>query len=252
MGAARRSRRAALAPLLLAALALPLAAALLAALAPLVADPAAAYVPPADRIAGAVAKANTKDGRNTGLRLEVAVLSGGVQVGQGELLTDPHGFARVELHHESGFVERHLLLGAQHLASRDGSALKDPRPLLPPFPLLQASSGGQLLAGLNALGVATQTVELGYEGSHDCYVIGGRSGGPALWVDEDTLEPVRMDLAGGVHFYFGPDRQDGDVRVPAWVQVEQNGAGPLRLEVRQVQATSLSPDSFQTSWLQEQ
>jgi hypothetical protein len=221
------------------------------ALALLLAGRAVAYVPPAGRIATAVVDQNREDDRATALRLQVVVLSGGVAVGQGELLSDPHGFARVELHHESGFVERHLLLGAQRLASRDGQPLADARPLLPPFPLLQASSAGQLLAGLTALGVQTQTVELGYEGDHDCYVIGGRSGGPALWVDEDSLEPVRMDLAGGVHYFFGPNRQDGGVRVPAWVQIEQEGAGPLRLEVRSVQATSISTDAFDESWLEQ-
>lgn len=224
---------------------------LLLALALLVAGRAVAYIPPVSRIATAVVGQNRKDGRTAGLRLQVAVLSGGVVVGQGELLTDPHGFARVELHHESGFVERHLLLGAQHLASRDGKPLADPRPLLPPIPILQASSAGQLLAGLTALGVQTGTVDLGHEGDHDCYVIGGRSGGPALWVDEDSLEPVRMDLAGGVHYFFGPNRQDDDVRIPAWIQVDQEGAGPLRLEVRAVQATSISSDAFDASWLEQ-
>ena len=61
-------------------------------------------------------------------------------------------------------------------ASRDGQLLESARPFLPPFFLLQTNSASALTNRLLELGVRTGQAELGYEGEHDCYVIGGRDG----------------------------------------------------------------------------
>ena len=170
---------------------------------------ARAYIPPPERIAAAVAEANRSAGRSRVLELEVALYLGDLEqpVATGELLSDPGGLSRLEIHSPEGVVERHLLRGGELLASRDRLVLDSPRPFLPPFFLLQAKTGGALMASLRTLGVSAYEVALGYQGDRDCYVLGGRapaSAGPypqpALWVDQESLEPVRFDRGMGCAF----------------------------------------------------
>ena len=210
---------------------------------------AAAYVPTAERIAGGLARANRKAHRGAPLQLQLGFLMDEIEVATGTLVSDPAGFARLELRHQKGFRERHLLRGGRYEASRDGARLAAPRPLLPPFPLLQAIDPDALLALLQQLGVETGRVELGYEGDHDCYVIGGRGGGPAVWVDQDDLEVVRVDLAGGTHLWMGPLREAGHLRLPSWIEVAEPGAETIRIEIRRVSTTKIQPGTFQDDWL---
>lgn len=148
-----------------------------------------------------------------------------------------------------------------------------PRPLLPPLFLLQASSPGALRRALLDLGAAPDRVDLGYVGEHDCYVLGGRgpepsgeparvatgggdgAGGgrawspPALWVDQESLEAVRIVRGDGVRFELGPPVERGGATLPAWVEVRSPGSAPLRLEIRTARPAEPGPRSFSPAWL---
>jgi hypothetical protein len=131
-------------------------------------------------------------------------------------------------------------------------------PFLPPFFLLQAKSGDVLMASLVALGVSAHEVALGYEGEHDCYVLGGRvpssgaavlSQRPALWVDQESLEPVRIDRGDGVRFRLGAPTSFGPVRLPSWIEISDPRGFLARLEVLGAQEVSTSSESFRPGWL---
>ena len=236
---------------------LPISGALLAAL--LFSLPLLAYIPPAERVARAVAEGNRGAGRLGVLELEVALHLDGSQepVATGKLLSHPGGFSRLELRGSEGVVERHLLRGGKLLASRDGAPLDAPRPFLPPLFLLQAKSGDVLMASLRTLGVSAHQVALGYEGDRDCYVLGGRTPdgdaaplpGPALWVDQESLEPVRFDSGDGVRFVLGSPASFGSIRLPSWIEVVDSGGRRARLAILSARAASSSPESFRPDWL---
>jgi len=216
---------------------------------------ARAYIPPPERIAAAVAEANRSAGRSRVLQVEVALYLGDSEqpVATGELLS-----ARLEIRGPEGVVERHLLRGGEHLASRDRLALDAPRPFLPPLFLLQAKTGGVLTALLRTLGVSVQEIALGYEGEHDCYVLGGRAPAseiaephpqPALWVDQESLEPVRFDRGDGVRFRLGSFAAFGSVHLPSWIEIGDSRGFRARLEILNAQEASTSPASFRRGWL---
>ena len=222
--------------------------------------PARAYIPPPERIAAAAATANQNAGRLHLLEVKVALYLGDSEqpVATGELLSDPGGLSRLEIRSPEGVVERHLLRGGELLASRDGLPLDAPRPFLLPFSLLQAKTGGVLMASLRTLGVSVQEVALGYEGEHDCYVLGGRAPRsgvalpyphPALWVDQESLEPVRFDRRDGVRFRLGSYVAFGSIRLPSWIEIGDSRGFLARLEVLSAQPVSPSPGSFRRGWL---
>jgi hypothetical protein len=242
-GSARRARRLALAAL---------GCALLAA-------PAGAVVPSAERIADAVAIANRAAGRSGPLWIDVTLRIGdGEPLAQGVLTTHPTGLARLELRSNRGFVERHLVQGSEYGASRDGRPLEEPRPFLPPVFLLQAVSGAALQAALASFGVASQQAELGLGDDHDCYVLGGRAARgtdgaertqPSLWVDMESFEVVRIDRGDGVRFRFGPSSNFGSLRLPSWISIEAPGQPPARLEIVKGVPANAPAASFTTEWL---
>ena len=237
---------------------LPVFAALLWAV--LIALPVQSYVPSQAKIAAAVAEANRKAGRFRVLEVAVSLHLGASEepVATGELLSDPSGLSRLELRGPLGDVERHLLRGRELLASRDRRSIDAPRPLLPPFFLLQAESGGALTASLLNLGVSAHEVALGYQGEHDCYVLGGRAASsraaalslrPALWVDQESLELVRFDRGDGVRFRLGPSASFGSVRLPSWIEASDLHGFVARLEVQSAQEVPTSSEPFHPSWL---
>jgi hypothetical protein len=236
----------------------PIFAALLWAV--LISLPVKAYVPPQARIAAAVAEANREAGRHGVLEVGVALYLGASEkpVATGELLSTPGGLSRLELRSPEGAVERHLLRGKELLASRDRRTIDAPRPFLPPFSLLQAESGKALTASLLTLGVSAHAVALGYEGEHDCYVLGGRAPSsraaalslrPALWVDQETLELVRFDRGDGVRFRLGPSTDFGSVRLPSWIEASDLHGLVARLEVLSARKVPTTPESFHPGWL---
>ena len=81
---------------------------------------ASAFVPRADRVADAIARTNKADGRAQALRLELNLrIEDGEPVAKGELVTHPTGLARLELRGAGDLVERHVLQGSEHRASRN-------------------------------------------------------------------------------------------------------------------------------------
>ena len=215
------------------------------------AAPASAYVPEPEPVARAAAKVNRSAKRAQVLEVEVTVrlLGGEEPVARGRLLASPDARTRIEIRHQRGFVERHLRRSGGVKASRDGQLLERTRPLLPPLWVLQASSGARLLARLGELGGDPSVLTLGYDGSHDCYVLGGR-GGPSVWVDQDTLAVVRIDLAGGVVYRMGPaEGQEGGIQLPAWIEADAPGMVPMRLELGARGAVKPAADAFRPEWL---
>jgi hypothetical protein len=211
---------------------------------------ALAYVPPAERIARTVADASRLHGRAQPLALTVVVRGeGDAPLASGTLLSDPRGVARLELTHSAGFVERQLRRGRSLEASRDRARLPDPHPLLPPLWLLQASPGATLQTRIAELGGDPDAVALGFDGDHDCFVLGGRTAEASYWVDQETLAPVRIDLPGGVRYRLGPPLARGAIELPAWITLEAPGRPPVTLAIEGARAESAAPDAFAPDWL---
>jgi hypothetical protein len=249
----------------------------LAAAALLAAAPAAAYIPPADRVEAAVAANNQKESRNQALRIELSLRIGdGPKVAEGELVTHPNGLARLELRGAGGLVERHVLQGSEHIASRNGRLLDDPRDFLPPLFLLQADSGVTLRAALGTFGVRSDLIGLAPCGASDCFVVGDPSRVPPppgsaapaaaspakrergdagaepvarLWIDTVSYEVLRIDSARGVQVRLGPTADFEQVRFPSWIAIQEPGRSAARLDVLRVTPVNAPASAFGNAWL---
>lgn len=218
-----------------------------------------AVIPSAARIAREVAAANRNAGREGPVLLDVTLsLGDGPVAASGVLATHPTGLARLELLSNAGFVERHLLQGSSHTASRDGELLASPRPFLPPVFLLQATSGAALRAALVSFGVEAEDAVLGRIDDFDCYVLGGRlpraaelTGArlPSVWVDLATFDVVRVDGSDGVRYRFGPLQDFDGIRVPRWITIEADGQTPARLDIVGASAANAPAAAFGLDWL---
>ncbi len=221
---------------------------------------AGAVIPSAEKIGTALAENNEASRRAEPLWLEVNLRVGdGDVVGSGVLVSHPTGLARLELRGPGGFVERHLLQGSEHSASRDGERLRNPRPFLPPLFLLQVTSAAELAAALRGLGVNPHVVALGRIDEHDSYVLGGRATPPptdarkrepSLWIDIETLEPLRVQWRNGVRFNFGPTAVFDGIRLPQWFSIESPERKPVRLEVLKAAPADAPASAFRKSWLE--
>jgi hypothetical protein len=211
---------------------------------------ALAYVPPIDRVARTVADANRAHGRARPLALDIVVRGeGDAPLAKGTLLSTPAGAARLELAHAGGFVERQLRRGRQLEASRDGAPLADPHPLLPPLWVLQAGDGAALQTRIAELGGDPEAIALGFDGDHDCYVLGGRTAEASYWVDQKSLAPVRIDLPGGVRYRLGPMRTQAGIELPAWITLEAPGRPAVTLAIEGARPDATPPDAFSSDWL---
>ncbi len=217
-----------------------------------------AVIPSASRIAGAVAETNRASGRAEPLLLEVSFRIGdGGPAAQGEIATHPTGLARLELQSRKGFVERHLLQGNSHTASRDGQLIANPHPFLPPVFLLQVASGPALSAALASFGIAAQEVALGRIGDRDCYVLGGRLSRapdgserrlPSVWVDMETFQVLRIDV-NGVRYQLGPPQVFQGITAPRWISIEVPGRPTARLDVLRASTAAAPAAAFGADWL---
>jgi hypothetical protein len=218
---------------------------LLALIATWTSAPTLGFVPSAEKVSEAVAETNDRDQRAQALQVEVVLRDPlGHEKSAGTAWLHPAGEVRLELRTPEGDVERRRLVGGRERVMQDGRSQSPERPLLPPLALLQADTGDGLRALLRALGGRDERVELGLEGSHDCYVLGGRRraasgkapGGAsvALWIDVESSQPVRIDRADGVRFRLGPPRTHGEIRFPAFIDVEAPGRPVWRLDVHRV------------------
>jgi hypothetical protein len=222
------------------------AVAVLGALA--IAAPARAAVPSAEKVRKAVASSNAAAKRSQPLLLDVALVSETGQVAAaGQARLDPTGSSRLDLRLGDGRDETHERNGSSYRVTREGAPVDRSPPLLPPVRLLLAPSAEALAAALADLGADAERVDLGIEGEHDCWVLGGRDPGPfgenaraSLWIDLDSRQPVRIDEAGGAHFRLGPSALQNGVRFPTWIDVEAPGWPRWRMEIRRV-APAASP-----------
>jgi hypothetical protein len=221
--------------------------------------PAGAVVPAASKIVEAVAEANRAAGRTGPVLLDITLTIGeGSAAATGVLATHPTGLARLELHSHRGFVERHLLQGNDHSASRDSKLIERPRHFLPPVFLLQATSGAALSAALRSFGIAADEAVLGRVGDFDCYVFGGRLPPsleraeqvlPSMWVDIESYEVVRIDGVDGVRYRFGPSQDFDGIRVPRWIAIEAPGEPPARLDILGAAPANAPAAAFGSDWL---
>jgi hypothetical protein len=217
-------------------------AALLAAGIALAAAAAPAAIPSAAKVRGAVAADNASAGRAQPLGVEVALVNQAGQVAAtGHATLDPGGTARLELRLADGGSEVHERTPLSYKVTRNGAAVEHTLRLLPPAQLLQARSEEFVSAGLVALGADPDQVDLGMDGSSDCWVLGGRDPGPfeasnrpSLWVDIDSHRPVRIDDGHGTHYRFGPPAGSGGIRFPAWIDIDAPGWPHWRMDVQQV------------------
>ena len=215
-----------------------------------VASSALAHIPAAEVVARAAADASRAQGRNKPFSFAVAVRSSpeSASIAGGELLASPTGAARIELRHEEGFVERQLRRASGLTATRDGQPLATPHPLAPPFWLLQAATGGELLARAGELGAAPGVIALGYDGARDCYVIGGAAGGPSVWIDTSTHQVARVDLADGTKLRFLAWASRGGAILPGAIEIETPSL-TFTLELTNAAPTTPAADAFSDAWL---
>jgi hypothetical protein len=137
---------------------------------------AQAFVPEAERIAKATAKANDIGARTQALQLDLTLrVADREPIGTGQLITHPTGLARLELRDAGQRVERHLLLGTEHSASSNGDELDRPREFLPPLFFLQVDSPATLQQALADYGLDVDAAALAPCGKRICYVLGDRS-----------------------------------------------------------------------------
>jgi hypothetical protein len=72
---------------------------------------------------------------------------------------------------------------------------------------------------------------------------------PRLWVDVEELQVRRIDRASGVFTIFGPFVSFDELRVPAWFEIHEPGAAPIRFEVDRAVQVNAPPQAFSRKWL---
>ena len=250
---------------------------------------AEAFVPSAERILRAVAGANAAAKRTTALQFDLTMrIDDGTPVAHGELLTLPSGAARLELRGTDSRVERHLLRGPEYGVSRNGRRISEPRFLLPPLFVLQASSERLLRADLAALGIDSDVVALAACGQGDCFVLGDASRAappleepsegapdtaaaevnapvlapsrpgseaapalppPTLWVDSGSFDARRLRTRRNVRVEFGPYVNFGVVRAPSWMRVDEPGQKSVRFDIQKVLKVAIPESAMAADWL---
>ena len=263
--------------------------------------PARSFIPQAERVEKATAEANKTSGRAQALQLELTLrVAERDPIGTGVLVSHPTGLARLELRDAQGRIERHLLLGTEHSASRDGTEIESPRAFLPPVFLLQGDSTLALRSAMTSFGLDVEAIGLAPCGKKVCYIVGdparvppppplseeelealakaemevAEAGGgllpagelrfetavedasagdsghpPAIWIETERFEIVRVDSREGVIVELGPVIVFGDVRFPRWLTVQEPGREVVRLDFLQVVPVNAPAAVFKRSWL---
>jgi hypothetical protein len=211
---------------------------------------AEARIPAPETAARAAADASRAQGRNKSFRFDVAVRTNlsEAPIARGELLVAPSGGARIELRHEEGFTERQLRRTSGLAATRDGVPLEDAHPLAPPFWALQAATGGELLTRLGELGGSPAQIALGHDDARDCYVLGGSGGGAAIWVDKDSLQVARVDLADGTKVRFLAWASRAGAILPGTIEIETPEL-TFTLDLSNAAVATPAADAFADAWL---
>ena len=207
-----------------------------------VAHPAHAWIPEPERAWSFVAESNGSAGRTNALKLDVVLIGAdGAVAATGTARLDPSGVAKLGLSYGDGTVEIHERTPIAYTVTRGGAKVDKPLRLIPPVALLQASSALGVADTMRVIGGNPALVDLGMEGAHDCWVLGGRDAGDfdsnsrvSLWVDQESRQPVRIDDGAGTQYRFGPPVAKQSIRFPASIEVRAAGFPTWRLEIRSV------------------
>ena len=181
-------------------------------------------------------------------------------------------------------MERHLLQGSEHRATRRAEPLRSPRPFLPPLFFLQCDSPDSLSAALKSFGIRPEFVGLAPCGGSDCYVIGdpsrvpparqpqtrageegaaprnaavaapppvsrlGRGPFPTVWVDMTSFQVKKIELPE-VQVWLGPLVVFERVQVPSWILIQEPDQAPVRFDVQNATPVNAPASAFSTEWL---
>lgn len=72
---------------------------------------------------------------------------------------------------------------------------------------------------------------------------------PRLWVDTRELQVRRIDRQSGVFVIFGPMKRFEKLTVPAWFEIHEPGAKPIRFEVEAAVQVNAAAKAFSRKWL---
>jgi hypothetical protein len=72
---------------------------------------------------------------------------------------------------------------------------------------------------------------------------------PRIWVETRDLEVRRIDRADGVFMIVGPMVAFEKLRVPAWLEIHEPEAEPIRFEIDSAVAVNAPPKAFSRRWL---
>jgi hypothetical protein len=72
---------------------------------------------------------------------------------------------------------------------------------------------------------------------------------PRLWVSTRDLQVRRIDRRSGVFVIFGPMKHFEKLVVPAWFEIHEPGAQPIRFEVERALSVNAAPKAFSRKWV---
>jgi hypothetical protein len=72
---------------------------------------------------------------------------------------------------------------------------------------------------------------------------------PRLWVSTGDLQVRRIDRRSGVFVIFGPTKHFEKLVVPAWFEIHEPGAQPIRFEVERALSVNAAPKAFSRKWV---
>ncbi len=208
------------------------------------AGPVRAWIPEPESAWSMVAQSNGAASRTRALALDIALVGAdGVVVATGTARVEPNGRARLGVTFADGTVEMHERTPIDYQATRAGTRVEKPLRLIPPIALLQADTAQAVADALRTIGGDPRLVDLGMEGAHDCWVLGGRDMGSfddntrvSLWVDQETQQPVRIDDGSGTQYRFGSPKKGENIRFPAWIDVRAATGPSWRIDVKSVRS----------------
>ena len=201
-----------------------------------------AWIPEPESAWSMVAQSNSAASRTRALALDIALVGAdGAVVATGTARVEPNGRARLGVTFADGTVEMHERTPIDYQATRAGTRVEKPLRLIPPIALLQAGTAQGVADALRTIGGDPKLVDLGMDGAHDCWVLGGRDMGSfdsntrvSLWVDQESQQPVRIDDGSGTQYRFGTPKKGEGIRFPAWIEVRNATSPSLRIDVKSV------------------
>jgi hypothetical protein len=72
---------------------------------------------------------------------------------------------------------------------------------------------------------------------------------PVLWIELETYGIRRLDSRGGVQVTFGPDALFDDLRVPAWIRIQEADKSPVKFNVLRATKVNAPASAFSEDWL---